>query len=162
MITENVQGVTYIHYGSRHFDPKRFVPVANISFWIKPRGGFWASRVDAPFSWKDWNEDSNYMSCIASNAVRFTMDNARVLVIRSLEQLMAVAVIYGTVEENGLSGQVRLDFERLKSVCDAVEVFISADQRLYWALYGWDCDSVVVLNPDVIKEVLEDNEKSVL
>lgn len=39
---------TYIHYGSTQFDPKKKFPIRNDS-WTKPRGGFWASRVDATF-----------------------------------------------------------------------------------------------------------------
>lgn len=34
---------------------------------------------------------------------------------------------------------------------DAIELSLSADHRLYWDLYGWDCDSILVMNPDKIK-----------
>ena len=45
------------------------------------------------------------------------------------------------------------DFEKMKeNGIDAIFVEISNDHRLYWALYGWDCDSIVVMNPDIIVE----------
>ena len=43
-----------------------------------------------------------------------------------------------------------LDFEELKKKYDAIEVIID---KLYWDLYGWDCDSILILNKDVIMEV---------
>ena len=36
---------------------------------------------------------------------------------------------------------------------DAILVNISNDHNLYWALYGWDCDSLLVLNKDVVEEI---------
>lgn len=35
---------------------------------------------------------------------------------------------------------------------DAVEVLISEDRRLYQQLYGWDCDSILIMNPDIVIE----------
>lgn len=44
-----------------------------------------------------------------------------------------------------------IDFEALLAAgWDAVEYHMSEDDGLYWALYGWDCDSICVLNPDVV------------
>ena len=49
---------------------------------------------------------------------------------------------------------VYLDFEEmLRNGIDAVYVEISSDNRLYWALYGWDCDSIVVMNPAVVEVI---------
>jgi len=48
---------------------------------------------------------------------------------------------------------VYLDFNKLKEEYDAIEVFISSDSRLYRALYGWDCDSILIMNKDVIEYV---------
>ena len=44
-----------------------------------------------------------------------------------------------------------VDFEQLiANGIDAIEFNISNDWDLYMALYGWDCDSTLILNPDVI------------
>jgi len=48
---------------------------------------------------------------------------------------------------------VFLDFEKIKESYDAIELLISKDQRLYYKLYGWDCDCILVLNKDAIEEV---------
>ena len=44
-------------------------------------------------------------------------------------------------------------FEKLAEIYDAVEVSISSDFDLYYKLYGWDCDSIVIMNPDVVVEL---------
>ena len=45
-----------------------------------------------------------------------------------------------------------VDFEQLiANRIDAIEFNLSNDWGLYMALYGWDCDSTLILNPDVIK-----------
>ena len=44
-----------------------------------------------------------------------------------------------------------LDFEKLQERYDAIEVYID---NLYWDLYGWDCDSILILNKEIVKEVI--------
>ena len=48
-----------------------------------------------------------------------------------------------------------LDFEKLARDYDAIEVLISNDYRLNTSLMGWDCDSIIVFNPNIIEEVKE-------
>ena len=43
-----------------------------------------------------------------------------------------------------------LDFEELSKKYDAIEVWISKDSNLYFELYGWDCDSILIMNPKII------------
>lgn len=57
---------------------------------------------------------------------------------------------------------VVLDFEKLAKEYDGIEVLMSEEDKLdleigkglYWELYGWDCDSLLVFNKDIV-EVLE-------
>ena len=44
----------YIHYGDDNFDINKFIPISNRSEATKPFGGFWGSRKNADFSWKEW------------------------------------------------------------------------------------------------------------
>ena len=51
----------------------------------------------------------------------------------------------------GLRSLRPVDFEALMQAgVDAVEFNLSKDYELYWALYGWDCDSILILNPEII------------
>ena len=58
------------------------------------------------------------------------------------------------VKKSIFNGSFLPDFEKLLSDgVDAIELFISDDRELYWSLYGWDCDSILIMNPDVVREI---------
>ena len=47
-----------------------------------------------------------------------------------------------------------IDFElMIKNGIDVIEFNLSNDEDLYFALYGWDCDCILVLNPEVIIQI---------
>lgn len=143
----------YIHYGHKSFDRNRFEPIKNEGCLMpKPYGGFWASAVDAKWGWKDWCEDSNFMACTEKNSFSFHLaPTAKVLVIDSIDCLENLPK--RKCDDFSHSMWVSLDFEKIRdSGIDAIEYVLSADHRLYWALYGWDCDSILIMNPDVIVE----------
>lgn len=141
----------YIHYGSTNFGRRVFVVPTNVFAFTKPSGGLWASPVDAEFGWKDWCEREDFDWCDLKKSFTFTLrESARVLCVSSVEVLRDLPQQH---KIGDFTNWTLLDFEKLLADgWDAVEVSISADPRLYWTLYGWDCDSVVVLNPDVIVE----------
>ncbi len=141
----------YIHYGHKSFDRNRFMPIRNERCFTKPRGGLWASPVDAEYGWKKWCDENEFRECNLDNSFTFTLSpEARVLYIGNIGDLDGLPQVKN---EFSYSGWCQLDFEKLLEMgYDAVEISISADNRLYWALYGWDCDSIVILNPNVIEE----------
>lgn len=149
----------YIHYGSDHFEPEYFSPIQNEDNWAKPTGGLWASDVDALFSWKEWCECEDYEYCNLTKSFSFTLrEDANVLHIHSIEDLKDLPTLPTNIER--YSFKTYLDFEKLlESGIDAIEVYIQEDRMsgrsfentLYWKLYGWDCDSILVMNPDIIQ-----------
>ena len=144
-----MQDKIYIHYGHATFDPNLFKPIQNEQCWVKPRGGLWASPVDAKRGWKDWCESGEFRECIEENSFRFTLPEANIFHINSSEDLIMLPLIYNS----SLSSIcILIDFEKcIELGYDAIELNLSADRRLYWQLYGWDCDSILVMNPDKIK-----------
>lgn len=135
----------YIHYGAKEFDRTKFAPIKNRTCGSKPFGGLWASPVDAAFGWKEWNKIEEFHTCDPKNAFRFTLaEGARVLRIDSLDKLSEIPVN---------KPAYHFDFEDVAKRYDAVECCLSEVPALYNALYGWDCDSILVLNQDVIVPV---------
>ena len=135
----------YIHYGAKAFDRTKFAPIKNRTCGSKPFGGLWASPVDAKFGWKEWNDIEEFRTCDPKNAFRFTLaEGARVLRIDSLDKLSEIPVN---------KPAYHFDFEDVAKRYDAVECCLSEAPALYNALYGWDCDSILVLNQDVIVPV---------
>lgn len=145
---------TYIHYGHEPFDRSLIQPIRNCEYFTKPWGGPWASPVDAPFGWKQWCEREEFALHRFVHSFTFTLSpEAKVLTIGSTLDLHGLP--HGG--NFGLDlGMVCLDFEELlRRGYDAVELELSRDWELYWKLYGWDCDSIVILNPNIIVEVTE-------
>lgn len=143
----------YIHYGSRYFDISRFDTPRNLPFKNKPSGGFWASPVDAEYGWKQWNEDEHFAECDEENSFKFRLRNcANVLYISSKEDVEKLPV---QITSNDC--YIVPDFEEIMREYDAIELCAGVEHSLvdyrdsvYYILYGWDCDSILILNPYVI------------
>lgn len=141
----------YIHYGHTRFDPEFFQTPANLTYWNKPKGGLWASAENALYGWSQWCAENDFCECNLNKSFAFRLkDNARVLRIDNIGDVSRLPVQSGMEELTTLKP---IDFEKLmRDGVDAIEFNLSKDYRLYWELYGWDCDCILVLNPNVIEE----------
>lgn len=140
----------YIHYGFTEFDKNLFQPISNGPIPTKPLGGLWASPVDAQYGWSAWCKNEAFGDCDSGNSFTFSLsENARVLTLRHKDDLNDLPKV-NAIFSHPL--WVCLDYEGLQeSGWDAVEVDMSGGGNdLYFPLYGWDCDSIVIFNPDVI------------
>lgn len=136
----------YIHYGNTKFDSNLFTNIKNNAMRTKPEGGFWASRIDADYGWKDWCNDTEFKVCEEDNKFVFTLSpDAKVLYINSVDDLINLPKL-----ENKYTDWTILDFEKIAKEYDAIEVNI--DSSLYYALYTWDCDSILIMNPNIIRD----------
>ena len=99
--------------------------------------------------WKDWCDDNEFKFYNKDNAFVFTLsDNAKVLYINDTKILANLPM-----QQSIIKSWLCLDFEKLSGQYDAIEVNISKCNSLYDLLYGWDCDSILIMNPDIIQEV---------
>ena len=154
--------VTYTHFGSKEFNKERFRKIENRDAFNKPSGGFWASRDGAEYGWKEWNENNCFATCNENNKIVFQLaENARVLELHSVMDAKMMKNEYQAPNTYGLPtfGFVDfIDFEGIAKDYDAIEFFLSDDGGLYDEMYGWDCDSILILNPDVVEQInLEKN-----
>lgn len=153
----------YIHYGSTYFDFGRFNPIKNRNGWVKPSGGLWASSQEYDFSWYDWldregynsSDDTDFSKYKNNGFFKFKLNTSKILTIKTDEELDDVMKDYANKEGLIYSITKCLDFEKLSNDYDAIEVLISNDYRLNISLMGWDCDSILIFNPNII-EVIED------
>lgn len=151
----------YIHYGTTNFDPSKGFPIKNEPHWVKPGGGLWASRINASRGWKDWCESEDYNHTDFTKSFQFTVkEGANIAVIKTVEDLMKLPMQDGCdYNEYKVVGHYWIDFEKcLELGIDAVEICYYGDEYedseywpLHYILYGWDCDSIVILNPDVVE-----------
>lgn len=146
-----MQDKVYIHYGHNRFDRSIFKPIKNKDMpWVKPTGGLWASPIDADYGWRNWCNDEKFRECVEGNSFKFTLPDANILYISSVKDTMGLPIKSVHFES------IFLDFEELVRMgYDAIELNISSDRELYWRLYGWDCDSILVMNPNKIQTVTQ-------
>lgn len=150
----------YIHYGSNKFDKDKFLRVKNCDHdWTKPQeGGFWASRVDAEYGWRQWCEREDFHINNLNKSFKFDLTtNAKIFHIRNYEDLKKLPRLSNIVQYIPITSlYYKIDFEKTSKLFDAIELHLSEDKNsnykesLYFKLYGWDCDSILIMNPDVI------------
>lgn len=147
----------YIHYGSAYFTPHYFAPVVNRDHpWprVKPDGGLWASRVDAELGWRNWCEGERFRLEDLNTHFRFLITPAaKVCHLYTSEDLNLLPHRNDCLDEMLFYP----DFERMvKDGWDAIELHLTSTRKnwdkdgLYWRLCGWDCDSILIMNPKVI------------
>lgn len=135
-----------IHYGSEKFIPEKVLPVKNDS-WVKPKeGGLWTSPIDSKWGWKDWNDCEQFIDCDKRNSFTICLkSDAKIFVIDSLEDLKNSPL------RDGYNKRV-LDFELIAKKYDAIWLTEKGQNETHLSypidLYGWDCETVLILNPD--------------
>lgn len=144
----------YIHYGATLFNPSKNFPIRNRQNSNKPLGGLWASRQDATFGWKKWCERERFTKCDDKNSFIFRLsDDSKVAFVHNRKDLDCLATYRHSVTENKI-----IDFEEsLRRGYDAIELCWYGNEyqdknidNMHFILYGWDCDSIIVLNPSAI------------
>lgn len=163
----------YRHWGNDKFIYSYFTPISNNrEYSNKPHGGLWSSPInDVDVSWETWCRGEDFMTDRLEKHFDFRLkDNARLLVIKDIKDLdklprvniddeMSLIHTYCILDFNA-----NIDFEKLKEDYDALLVYMyrSSDiseedmignNTIYYKLYGWDVDTLLVMNPDVIEEV---------
>jgi hypothetical protein len=155
---EAVAEMIYTHYGASEYNPEKFKPIKNRPISAKPEGGLWASPLGAKHGWKEWCEGNEFHVEKLEKSFQFTLaENANILTLRSTDQLRGLPEAKQEFDM-GINAWVCLDFEKLAADgVDAILVDISGDETaewmegLYWKLYGWDCDSILILNKEIIR-----------
>ena len=139
----------FIHYGHDKFEKDKFELVKNRLDASKPKGGLWASRIDSPNGWKDWCESNEFGTEKLTTSFMFTLkEDAKVLIITNTKQLEQLPKMKNPLPIPTMWSMI--DYEALATEYDALELLRSEDYELYFSLYGWDCDSIVIMNPEVI------------
>ena len=137
-----------IHYGSTKYNPKKFTRIQNEN-WVKPKGGLWTSPINSEWAWKHWCESEQFRECDEQNSFVVELnDNANILVIDSLNDLKKIPMIRWFKDYP--------DFETIAGQYDAIWLTAKGQNETHLShplsLYGWDCESVLILHPDCITE----------
>lgn len=162
----------FIHHGSEHFEKEKFKMVTKMDDRLmrnKPGNneGLWASPVtkDGTDSWNEWCDEHDFSIGDNSKWFKFKLkEGSKVLVLKNKEDLDRFSeskyqrhfdflhLPLGTSEHD-----LYPDFYKLKDDYDAILVYITWEGEdgldgSYYRLYGWDADSLLIFNPEVIVE----------
>lgn len=150
---------TLITFTTDKLSNEKFNPVKNRPLgWVKPDGGIWASTLlpleENLSAWADWCIGENYaLNKLCSCCVFKLNSSARIAEIDCFADLQKLIAKYRV---NGFFEQKYLDFEKLSKDYDAIHLTDNGQ----WAtrltapnLYGWDCESYLIMNPSVIYDL---------
>lgn len=136
----------FVHYGSNEFDICKFNEVINRPGFCKPRGGLWASPCTTKYGWRDFCLENDFNTHKISSSFSFKLKHGtKVYRIDSYNSLIKLPLL-----------DTYPDFERLKQNYDAIWLTYKGleetEQYLNLInLYGWDCESLLILNKHCIK-----------
>lgn len=154
----------YVHYGcsAKEFSGENFKEVKNILYFNKPQGGLWASPTKAiydyienrkikSYGWKEFCEDNNFRteSGIDKQFYFCLKPDSNVYSIKSkedFENLPKTNIIEGIDYEEC----IRLGIDAIEYNYTYAHKEESLGDRLDFIMLGWDCDSIVILNPDIM------------
>lgn len=151
----------YIHYGHPKFEPEQ-VTELTMALKCKPDRGIWASRTDAPFGWKDWCTFENWSTHTLDTSFTFELNSdAKILEIHKESDIVPYIIPadldfleeYGEPTHCGNLTNLYdcLNLDLLYDQFDGIELFLSDDFSMHRGIFNtWDCDCIVVWNPDVI------------
>ena len=132
--------VRVIHYGSASFDPARFSKPTHSDGINKPRGGYWCSPINSKYGWREWVRD---------NMDEWQTDVHHTATIRGNGLIINKREDYtGPFASRGSSEQ--WDWDWIIAHYDFIWLTYEGECDCHMSLYGWDCESIVVLNPAAI------------
>lgn len=144
---KNLSGL--IHYGSKIFNPELIKPIKNVN-WVKPDGGLWTSPIDSKWGWKDWCDCEKFRICDKENSITLKLyDWAKICIINSVSDLNNLPYYKNHMRH--------LDFEKIAENYDVIWLTEKGETKTRWSdpgLYGWDCESVLILNSKCCYEVI--------
>jgi hypothetical protein len=155
------------------YDPSKFEPITNKPFDNKPNGGLWTSPFipDKGSEWIEWCKEENFgMGGKGSPmSILKVKDDGKFLLINTLKDLIeALKAFQLKTYQSKLLGRSSflndpvLDYESLARCVDGVYLTkagqgatrLSGIEDVSRAsLYGWDCETVLIMNQNVIDNV---------
>lgn len=158
MLKTERRNLKLTHWGSSWYDPERFMPIQNGWSDIKPKGGLWTSPTYSLESWERWCIVEDFHTEALQHFFRLAFVG-EVLTIRNVNDLNKLSwVKQVSIKYEYQRPRYIIDFESMASRgVDAI--WLTAKGQ--WAtrhshprnLYGWDCETVLVMNPACVKQI---------
>lgn len=164
---------TYVTYGLGKFDKSKLVVNLSPGIQGKPVCAFWGSPIDSEYGWKDWCEANEFYGnpnkiFSPENTITWTLeDDSKILDIESIDDLENYFHMDYIKNYQRWPGEINYNFDFVRILKDgysAIELHDSAIGHMFFLylrneekhqldmmMNSWDCESIVVLDPDKIK-----------
>jgi len=160
--------IKFVSYGLSEYNPDLFNSIKNTEYNIKPSGGLWTSPKNSDYGWIDFCRDENYFK---SGGFRTGFEfqlkpNSKVYIIDTFLDLIQVPYkIKNPLYSSNISfHQNFIDYEEMSKEYDAIWLTDNGEKdtrlpEMYGLfdfdgntinLYGWDCESLLILRKDCI------------
>ena len=128
------------------FEPSCFNPIENRAF-VKPRGGLWYSPVGCSYGWKQWVAENEF----GDLSSRFELLlSGSIAVIDSLADLRSMPM----QPDADVGCFAAIDFIALaQSGIQALHLTENGEAATRFTdpgLYGWDCESIIIMDQSAI------------
>lgn len=161
----------FLTIGKREFK-KELLDKKNLEIMFKkPRGCFWGSLYEPERKYKsDWcrwvcdNMSSGYYTYGITYSLK---EDSKVYIINEKKDLEELLIKYNAKNDSE-SSFIRhilemdrssdlftdiVDWIKVAEDYDAVYLTEKGADKLYFDLYGWDCGSIAIFNPDIVEDI---------
>jgi len=110
----------------------------------KPPYGLWASAVDSEFGWREWCEGEGFKIESFNKSFEFELaENANILRVEHYSDIKD----YASIVQVSIIPLYKIDYKRMMKDYDGLELINFGLNEVF---YGWECESIIIWNPDVI------------
>lgn len=149
-----VESLLLVHFGASEYKPEKVGKIVN-SRWVKPNGGLWTSPVGSDYGWEKWCRSEEFrIENLSEHFLLRMKTDSEILIIDSLEDLLKLPRLE---KGEGFYGRMYLDFEIISNKFDAIWLTVKGQWETRFSrpmnLYGWDVETVFVMNPESVYQI---------
>lgn len=121
--------------------------------FIKPHGGLWCSPLESDWGWIDWCKAESYGDIEHEQRVILDLDTSNFVIVDTVKDMQAKLPWVPVFD--GLFWTI--DFEKMvREGIDGIHLTENGQEATRFthpiSLYGWDCETILILNERAICE----------
>ncbi|MDD5513415.1 MAG: hypothetical protein PHD09_06580 [Candidatus Omnitrophica bacterium] len=121
--------------------------------FIKPNGGLWCSPFESVNGWVDWCRSESFRDIDSQQRVILEVDTTHFVTIDNAED-MECKLPWFQIHDMFWA----IDFEKMvEQGIEGIHLTVKGQAKTRWTnpknLYGWDCETVLIMNEKCINSV---------
>lgn len=151
----------YITYNNKdiEFNKDLIKTSLKTNYINKPTEAFWGSPENAEYGWKEWCESEEFGDYDFDNPIRWKLkDGSKIYTIslKSVTTINGINKLSRYIISNELESMIYLNYRQMRNNNIAAVELLDARvghlfrNRIEISFNGWDCESIVVLDPSKI------------